>query len=112
MLQRLLDFGVYSEKTTKRVFSQILTALDYLHCKNIVHRDLKPENVLLTTKNEDAIAKVGDFGLARYLLPERMGTSPPVYSTLLYFSNFYLTGPVYSTYLTETCASVEEANLC
>lgn len=35
----------------------------------LVHRDVKPQNIMLSTKNNDLVAKVSDFGLARHVDP-------------------------------------------
>ncbi len=48
---------------------QIASGLEYLHGKDIVHGDIKPNNILVTTSQAKDIAKIGDFGLAKYLDP-------------------------------------------
>jgi len=46
----------------KKIFFQILAALEYLHIKNIVHDDIKPENILVSSLGQDV--KIIDFGLS------------------------------------------------
>jgi serine/threonine protein kinase len=58
--------GRYPEAEAKRILVQILSATAFFHLQGVVHRDLKPENFLFTSKNEDAVLKVIDFGLSDY----------------------------------------------
>lgn len=44
---------------------QLLDALRAAHDTEILHRDLKPENILISTRGDDEIVKLVDFGVAK-----------------------------------------------
>lgn len=48
------------------LFSDILRGLSHAHRHGVVHRDIKPANVLIATQGKRLVAKVIDFGLARF----------------------------------------------
>jgi len=63
LFDKIVDSGKVSEVEAKRLFTQMLSAVSYLHKHKITHRDLKPENILL---DQNGNIKISDFGLARF----------------------------------------------
>ncbi|XP_049581438.1 5'-AMP-activated protein kinase catalytic subunit alpha-2 isoform X1 [Syngnathus scovelli] len=56
--------GRVGDVEARRLFQQIISAVDYCHRHMVVHRDLKPENVLLDASKN---AKIADFGLSNMM---------------------------------------------
>jgi serine/threonine protein kinase len=47
------------------LFIPVCEAVQHAHHKGIIHRDIKPSNVLVSVKDDQAIPKVIDFGVAK-----------------------------------------------
>jgi serine/threonine-protein kinase len=65
LAQRLKRMRRLSRQETARVLTQVGRAVQRAHEAGIVHRDLKPENVFVVRNEDDEIAKVLDFGVAK-----------------------------------------------
>lgn len=79
---------VGNDELAKKIFLQILDAVEHCHSLGIYHRDLKPENILVTDHGDTV--KLADFGLATsndssedygcgstfYMSPGNLYTSP------------------------------------
>lgn len=55
-------------------FYQTALALAALHHRSIAHLDVKPDNIFIYLEKGKTIAKLGDFGFARYLATYQHGT--------------------------------------
>lgn len=62
---RLSRTGRLDTQTTYRLVSQIARGLAKAHLAGVVHRDLKPENVFLAQEDDEEVAKLLDFGIAK-----------------------------------------------
>ncbi len=56
------------------IADQIYEGIAAAHRARIIHRDLKPENILVTKRDGKDLAKVMDFGMARILDREELGS--------------------------------------
>src|SRR5580700_1138832 len=70
LYDRMARVRLIDPQTTVRIIGQVAKGLMKAHAANIVHRDLKPENIhLCKTDDGDEIAKILDFGLAKFYAP-------------------------------------------
>jgi serine/threonine protein kinase len=83
LFERIEKLGRLSLKETSTVVTQVARALARAHSAGIVHRDLKPENVFLVPNEDDEIAKVLDFGVAKVTSPAKITMQRTGVGTLL-----------------------------
>lgn len=55
---------------TLKLIADVLAGLEHAHERGIVHCDIKPENILLSLDTTGWIARISDFGVARWISQE------------------------------------------
>lgn len=87
---------VGKDELARRVFLQILDAVEHCHSLGIYHRDLKPENILVSDLGETV--KLADFGLATSAdRSEDYGCGSTFYMSPGRFLSPSISGPAHAT---------------
>lgn len=88
LLDKVINVEYFSDSEALHYFTQILSAVQYLHdTLHVVHRDLKLENILV---DENYNCKLIDFGFSHNFDPEddKDGLNTPCGSPSMYFFKF------------------------
>ena len=76
LYQLLRREGTVSPQRAASIMRQVVAGVEAAHDEGILHRDLKPANIFLMQQKrkvtgDDGFVKVGDFGLAKIVNPDR-----------------------------------------
>lgn len=69
-------------ETVRKWLPGIVAGVAYLHSRGLVHRDLKPANIF----SEDAVVKIGDVGLSKFITPSRRSAQTQSVGTVYYMA--------------------------
>ncbi|XP_004629600.1 sperm motility kinase X-like [Octodon degus] len=73
LMSYIRDANGIEEEEARRIFWQIICAIQYLHEQGIIHGDLKSDNILL---DEDGTVKICDFGMGTKICNTLPDTAP------------------------------------
>jgi eukaryotic-like serine/threonine-protein kinase len=65
--QRILNQKRFLTPEIIEILGGVCAGLDIAHAHSLVHRDLKPENIFIVQSSNGEVAKILDFGLAKFL---------------------------------------------
>ena len=65
LAERLERVGALGPEQTARIMTHVARAMAKAHEAGVIHRDLKPANIFLVCNDDDEVAKVLDFGIAK-----------------------------------------------
>ena len=94
---RLHRVGRLSPREAALVLTHVARAVGRAHEAGITHRDLKPDNVFLVQNDEEVVAKVLDFGIAKASLTGPGAPNPSATQTGAVLGTPYYMSPEQAT---------------
>jgi eukaryotic-like serine/threonine-protein kinase len=89
LASRLERLRTLSPVATAAIMSQVARAMSKAHEAGIVHRDLKPDNIFLVKNDDEEVAKVLDFGIAK-AAGQQLGPSSSTRTGALLGTPYYM----------------------
>ncbi|OXA49833.1 calcium-dependent protein kinase 22-like [Folsomia candida] len=84
--------SIYTQMKQAAIAEDVIEGMLFLHKSDVIHRDLKPENIMFTSLEYNLPVKIGDFGLARRILPDDGSTLTSNIGTRSYMAPEILDG--------------------
>lgn len=78
---------------TLEILRDVCAAAQAAHHRQLIHRDLKPENVFLVSTEARPLAKVLDFGIAKFVATDALPTADALTGTGLLVGTLYYMSP-------------------
>lgn len=72
LAQRMQTAGPVEEETARRILSQTLPVLAFIHSQNKIHRDLKPDNIILRQRDSQPV--LIDFGAVKQVMGTQLNS--------------------------------------
>jgi hypothetical protein len=94
-LRRIMQRGRLETRRAVSLLAQVAHALAYVHAAGVLHRDVKPENILVTRRDGQPWALLGDFGLAWMANGRQLTRSTQLLGTPAYLAPELLAGRRY-----------------
>jgi serine/threonine protein kinase len=92
LLRRIKNERKLSAAETSTIMTHVGRAMQKAHDVGVIHRDLKPDNIFLVENDDEVIAKVLDFGIAKSALfaLNATGESPQTQTGALLGTPYYM----------------------